>query len=141
MRYLQALLRTLVALPIVVVAIGVSAPGLTAQNPTPPIAKTIAKIDTLHGDVLTDNYFWIRDKTKPEVIAYLNAENAYTAARMKHTEPLQQKLYDEMLSRVKETDLSVPYRDNGYLYWTATEKGKSYPIYMRRRAVAGSPEE
>jgi oligopeptidase B len=139
MRHLQALVRTIVALPIV--AIATSAPRLAAQNPTPPIAKTTAKIDTLHGDVLTDNYFWIRDKTNPEVIAYLNAENAYTAARMKHTEPLQQKLYDEMLSRIKETDLSVPYRDAGYLYWTATEKGKSYPIYMRRRSAAGSPEE
>ncbi len=99
------------------------------------------RIDTIHADVVTDNYFWIRDKTNPEVISYLNAENAYTTARMKHTEALQQKLYDEMLSRIKETDVSVPYRENGYLYWTATEKGKSYPTFMRRRARAGSPDE
>ncbi|MFL5569522.1 MAG: S9 family peptidase, partial [Gemmatimonadaceae bacterium] len=68
-------------------------------------------------------------------------ENAYTAAKMKHTEALQQKLYDEMLGRIKETDVSVPFRDNGYLYWTATEKGKSYVIRMRRKAAAGSKDE
>jgi oligopeptidase B len=138
MRVLRTLTFTFAAIPIVLAG---SADLLKAQNPTPPRAKPVARIDTLHGDIRTDNYFWLRDKTNPEVIAYLNAENAYTAARMKHTEPLQQKLYDEMLSRIKETDLSVPYRDNGYLYWTATEKGKSYPIYMRRRAATGSPEE
>ena len=60
---------------------------------------------------------------------------------MKHTEALQQKLYDEMLSRIKETDVSVPYRENGYLYWTATEKGKSYPIFMRHRAATGAADE
>jgi oligopeptidase B len=138
MRRLRLLASSLAVLPIVVAA---PALQLGGQDVTPPKATVKPKIDTLHGDVLTDNYFWIRYKTNPEVIAYLNAENAYTAARMKHTEPLQQKLYDEMLSRIKETDLSVPYRDAGYLYWTATEKGKSYPIYMRRRAAAGSPEE
>ena len=99
MRNLQALVRTFAALSIV--ATLASAPRLTAQDPTPPVAKAIARIDTLHGDVVTDNYFWIRDKTNPEVISYLNAENAYTTARMKHTEALQQKLYDEMLSRIK----------------------------------------
>ncbi|HEX9084384.1 MAG TPA: S9 family peptidase [Gemmatimonadaceae bacterium] len=117
------------------------APPLSAQDPAPPIAKTVARIDTLHGDIRTDNYFWIREKTNPDVISYLNAENAYTAAKMKHTEALQQKLYDEMLSRIKETDVSVPYRENGYLYWNATEKGKSYATFMRRRAAAGSPDE
>ena len=75
-------------------------------DPKPPVARIIPKVDTLHGDVLTDNYFWIRDKNNPEVISYLNQENAYTAARMKHTEALQQKLYDEMLGRIKENDLS-----------------------------------
>src|SRR5450759_2003102 len=81
-----------------IVAGAVSPLRLAAQDPTPPVAKTIAKIDTLHGDIRTDNYFWIREKTNPDVISYLNAENAYTAARMKHTEALQQKLYDETVS-------------------------------------------
>src|SRR6185503_16856163 len=101
-------------------------PGLAAQDVTPPVATIRPRIDTLHGDVRTDNYFWIREKTNPQVIAYLDAENVYTAAKMKHTEALQQKLYDEMLGRIKENDLSVPYLDNGYWYYNRTEKGKSY---------------
>ena len=141
MRYVKTSSKSLVALSIV--AIASSAPRLAAQTPapTPPIAKTIAKIDTLHGDVLTDNYFWIRDKTNPEVIKYLEAENAYTTARMKHTEALQQKLYDEMLGRIKETDNSVPFRDNGYWYYNRTEKGKSYPIRLRKKGTLDAPEE
>ncbi|MFL5634818.1 MAG: S9 family peptidase, partial [Gemmatimonadaceae bacterium] len=114
---------------------------LAAQDLKPPIATVKPKIDTLHGDIRTDNYFWIREKTNPDVISYLNAENAYTAAKMKHTEALQQKLYDEMLGRIKETDVSVPFRENGYLYWTATEKGKSYVIRMRKKAAPGAKDE
>jgi oligopeptidase B len=114
---------------------------LAAQDLTPPSAKVIARIDTLHGDIRTDNYFWIREKTNPEVISYLNAENAYTAAKMKHTEALQQRLYDEMLGRIKETDLSVPFRDHGYWYYNRTEKGKSYPIHLRKKGSLDAPEE
>jgi oligopeptidase B len=119
----------------------VSASDMRAQDVRPPVARVVPKVDTLHGEVRTDNYFWIRNKSDPQVLAYLNAENAYTEAKMKHTEALQKKLYDEMLARIKENDISVPYRENGYLYWTATEKGKSYPIYMRRRASAGASDE
>jgi oligopeptidase B len=137
MRRLRFLVNCLVVLPIV----GTYVSRLDAQDLKPPVATVKPKIDTLHGDVRTDNYFWIREKANPDVISYLNAENAYTTARMKHTEALQQKLYDEMLGRIKETDVSVPYRDNGYLYWNATEKGKSYATFMRRRAAAGSPDE
>jgi len=139
MRHLRVLPSLLAALSIVAVVI--AAPPLAAQDPTPPVAKTVAKIDTLHGDIRTDNYFWIREKTNPDVISYLNAENAYTTARMKHTEALQQKLYDEMLGRIKETDLSVPFRDNGYWYYNRTEKGKSYPIRLRKRGSLDAPEE
>jgi oligopeptidase B len=121
--------------------VSLSAAPLAAQDLAPPVAKTIAKIDTIHGDVITDNYFWIREKTNPQVISYLNAENAYTAAKMKHTEALQQKLYDEMLGRIKETDLSVPYRDNGYWYYNRTEKGKSYPIRLRKKGSLDAPEQ
>src|SRR3954463_3444940 len=138
MRRLVVTARSLTVLSIVV---GFSAPGLAAQDLRPPVATVKPKVDTLHGEIRTDNYFWIREKTNPEVISYLNAENAYTEAKMKHTEALQQKLYDEMLSRIKENDVSVPYRDHGYLYWTATEKGKAYPIFTRRRVAAGSPDE
>ena len=139
MRHLRVLPSLLAALSIVAVVI--AAPPLAAQDPTPPVAKTIARIDTLHGDVRTDNYFWIREKTNPDVISYLNAENAYTTAKMKHTEALQQKLYDEMLGRIKETDLSVPYHDKGYWYYNRTEKGKSYPIRLRKKGSLDAPEE
>ena len=140
MRRLRLLTTCFAALPIVLAS--ASPFRLSAQAPTtPPIAKTIAKIDTLHGDVLTDNYFWIRNKSDPEVIKYLEAENAYTTARMKHTEALQQKLYDEMLGRIKETDNSVPFRDNGYWYYNRTEKGKSYPIRLRKKGTLDAPEE
>src|SRR6185437_1416227 len=93
----------------------------TGQDLRPPIATLHPKIDTLHGEIRTDNYFWLREKTNPDGVAYLNAETAYTEAQMRHTETLQKKLYDEMLARVKETDVSVPYPEHGYLYWTATE--------------------
>ena len=139
MRRIRLLVSSLAALSIVVTF----ASRLEAQAPAlmPPVATVKPKIDTLHGEVRTDNYFWLREKSNPEVTSYLEKENAYTAARMKHTEALQQKLYDEMLGRIKETDVSVPFRENGYLYWTATEKGKSYPIFMRRRATAGAADE
>ncbi|HEY5022003.1 MAG TPA: S9 family peptidase [Gemmatimonadaceae bacterium] len=132
-------LRLLAALSIVVTT--VSSPSLKAQDLTPPRAMMKPKVDTIHGDVITDNYFWIREKSNPQVIAYLEKENAYTAAKMKHTEALQQKLYDEMLSRIKETDLSVPYADHGYWYSNRTEKGKNYPIHIRKRGSLAAPEE
>ncbi len=114
---------------------------LAAQDVRPPTARIITKIDTLHGEVRTDNYFWIRNKSNPEVISYLDSENAYTAAKMKHTEALQKKLYDEMLSRIKETDLSVPYLDHGYWYYNRTEKGKDYPVHVRKKGNLSAPEE
>src|ERR1039458_9412837 len=80
---------------------------VAAPLPAPPVAKRVEKIVTLHGEARSDPYFWLRDKPNQEVAAYLEAENAYTAAVMKPTEPLQDALYSEMLSHVKETDLSV----------------------------------
>jgi oligopeptidase B len=138
MRRVPLFVSSLAFLPMVA---GLSAATSAAQDLRPPVATMKPKVDTLHGEIRTDNYFWIREKTNPDVIAYLNAENAYTEAKMKHTEALQKKLYDEMLSRIKENDVSVPYRENGYLYWNATEKGKSYPIRMRRKATAGARDE
>jgi oligopeptidase B len=111
------------------------------QAPSPPVAKRVPKVTEINGHKLTDNYFWLRDKKNPEVKAYLDAENAYADALMKSTEPLQKKLYDEMLSRVKETDVEVPYRDGDYLYYSRTEAGKQYPIRCRKKARADAPEE
>jgi oligopeptidase B len=111
------------------------------EAPRPPMAKKVAKVDTLHGDKLVDEYFWMRDRKNPEVKAYLETENAYADAFMKATEPLQAKLYDEMLGRIKETDLSVPYRQAGYFYYSRTEKGKQYPIYCRKKGSLEAAEQ
>ena len=87
----------------------------------------------LHGDVRVDDYAWLRDRENPQVIAYLDAENAYTAGCMRHTEPLQETLFEEMLGRIKEDDSEVPVRRDDWLYYARTEQGKPYPIYCRRR--------
>jgi oligopeptidase B len=126
-------------------ALAAGASGLAANDgtevPKPPMAKKIAKVDTLHGEKLVDEYFWLRDRKNPEVKAYLETENAYADAFMKPTEPLQAKLYEEMLSRIKETDLSVPYRQAGYFYYSRTEKGKQYPIYCRKKGSLEATEQ
>src|ERR1700742_4170049 len=100
----------------------------TATLPAPPVAKKVPKTTEINGRTLVDNYFWLRDKPNPDVKAYLEAENVYTDAVMKPTEGLQKKLYDEMLGRVKETDVEVPYKEAEYFYYTRTEAGKQYPI-------------
>jgi oligopeptidase B len=109
--------------------------------PTPPVAARVPHPTTVHGDTRPDDYFWLREKSSPEVAAYLEAENAYTDAVMAPTEPLQDALYREMLARIKETDLSVPYREGGYFYYSRTEEGKQYPIFCRRKGDLEAPEE
>ncbi|HYJ47866.1 MAG TPA: hypothetical protein VEV81_14720, partial [Pyrinomonadaceae bacterium] len=108
-----------------------------AQNnlvtPQPPMAKKNPKTTDIHGEKLVDNYFWLREKNNPEVLAYLEAENAYTESVMKPTQALQAALYKEMLGHIKETDQTVPYHDGDYFYYSRTEAGKQYPIYCRRR--------
>lgn len=113
----------------------------SSSLPAPPMAKKVPKVTEVNGVKLVDNYFWLRDKKNPEVKAYLEAENAYTDAVMKPTEALQKKLYDEMLSRIKETDVEVPYKDGGYFYYVRTEAGKQYPIHCRKRGSMDAPEE
>src|SRR5215475_5396177 len=122
-----------------------SKPALAgAQSPpetaTPPTAKIVPVETILHGDLRMDNYAWLREKENPDVLAYLEAENAYTDAILKPTETLQEKLYQEMLGRIQQTDLSVPYRLRAYFYFTRTEEGKQYPIRVRSKADAARPE-
>jgi len=112
-----------------------------AQVPSAPVAKPIPSKTTLHDDTRVDNYVWLREKENPEVIAYLNAENAYTDAVLKPTEAFQESLYNEMLSRIQQTDLSVPYALRGFQYFTRTEEGKQYPIHFRRQDSANAPDE
>ena len=107
----------------------------------PPSAKIIPKVDSVHGDVRVDNYFWMREKTDPEVIAYLESENAYTESVMKPTEEFQAALYKEILGRIKQTDLSVPYKYGEYWYYTRTEEGKQYPVYCRRHRSMDGVEQ
>jgi oligopeptidase B len=110
-------------------------------TPAPPVAARVARTETLHGDVRVDDYYWLREKSNPEVAAYLEAENAYADAVLRHTVPFQESLYREMLARIQETDLSVPYREGAYLYYARTEEGKQYPIYCRKRGSLEGPEE
>ncbi len=111
------------------------------QLPKPPVAKVVPKVDTLHGDICVDNYYWLRDKSNPEVIKYLEDENSYTEAVTQHTEKFQQKLYEEMVGRIKETDLTVPVRNGDYYYYSRTEEGKQYRIYCRKKGSLDAEEE
>ena len=120
---------------------GLPAGAMLAGDPEPPAPQKVPHMQTLHGDTLKDDYFWMREKDNPKVRAFLEAENAYTAAFMKPTEEFQKSLYDEMLGRIKETDLSVPYRDGGWFYYARTEKGQQYPIYCRKKGSLDAPEE
>ena len=106
----------------------------------PPVATPEPKPLNIHGTQLQDDYAWLRDKGSPRVTAYLEAENAYTSAAMEGTEALQSALYDEILSHIKEDDVSVPYRDGAWEYLSRTEKGLQYPRFCRR-AADGSGEE
>ena len=114
---------------------------LTITALLPPVAKQIAKVDTIHGESRLDNYFWLRDKTSPEVLAYLDSENAYTETVMKPTEEFQEELYKEILGRIKQTDLSVPYRYGEYWYYARTVEGEQYSIHCRKRGSIEAPEE
>jgi oligopeptidase B len=109
----------------------------------PPAAKVVPKTLEAHNDKRIDNYHWIRDDARknPDMIAYLEAENAYLESVMKPTEALQKKLYDEILGRIKQTDESVPYRKGDYWYYTRTVEGKQYSISCRKKGSLDAPEE
>ncbi len=106
----------------------------------PPVAKKIPKSSTIHGDTRVDEYAWLRDKTNPDVISYLKSETAYADEVMAPYESFRQKLYDEMLARIKQTDVNVPYRKGAWYYNSRTEQGKQYPIFVRQKSL-DAPEE
>src|SRR6266850_5988641 len=112
-----------------------------ATSPQPPMAERKPKTTNIHGETMVDDYFWLREKTNPSVTAHLQAENAYAELVMKPTAALQEKLYNEMLSHIKQTDVNVPYRWGGYFYYSRTEEGKQYPIYCRKRGSLEAQEE
>jgi len=113
--------------------------GTTASQP--PMAEKKPKVTKIHGDTLVDDYFWLREKSNPRVIEHLKAEDAYAEATMKPTAPLREKLYKEMLSHIKQTDVNVPYRWGAYFYYTRTEEGKQYPIFCRKHGSLDAKEE
>jgi len=106
-----------------------------------PVAKKIPHRLEMHGDVRIDNYYWLNDRENPEVIDYLNQENAYREFVMAGTKDLQQKLYDEMVGRIKKDDSSVPYQLEGWWYYTRYEGEKEYPLYCRKKGSLEAPEE
>lgn len=117
----------------------------TPTHLTPPVAPIHPVQTKIHSRTLADDYAWLRDRDTPpdntEVLAYLEAENAYTSAVTAPDEPLRQTLYQEMLSHIKETDVSVPFRENRFWYYSRTEQGLQYPIYCRKPGIAGRPTE
>jgi oligopeptidase B len=118
--------------------------GVTLQAQTqtaPPVAPRIEHREQRHGATVIDEYFWLREKSNPEVIKYLEAENQYTSAITKELKPFEEALYQEMLARIKQTDLSVPVRRGPYLYYSRTEEGKQYPIQCRRKGTMEAAEE
>ena len=129
--------KTKFPLILATLVLAMSNASAAANATTPPVAAKTPWQETRHGEVVTDDYRWMHNKDKPEVIAHLNAENAYTEAMTADIKPLSDKLYAEIKGRIQEVDLSVPVRRGDYFYYTRFEAGKQYPINARRRAGAG----
>lgn len=115
--------------------VAVTAMVHTQHSPAPPAAPRVEHKEIRHGEAVIDPYFWLREKTNPEVVKYLEAENAYTEAMTGDLRALRDALYKEMLARIKQTDLSVPVREGAYYYYSRTEEGKQYPIFCRKPAA------
>lgn len=111
------------------------------NKPIPPTAEKRKYIETIHGIERVDNYYWLREKTNPEVINYLEQENSYTEVMTEHLKDNEEKLYNEFLSRIQETDLSVPVKIGEYYYYSRTEEGKNYSIYCRKKGSLEAEEE
>ena len=107
----------------------------------PPKAKKIPKELSIHGDTRIDNYYWLNDREDQAVIDYLNAENKYKDSVLKPTKKFQEKLFKEIVGRIKQTDMSVPYKKDGYWYFSKYKKGKEYPIYLRKKGSLKAKQE
>ncbi|HEU5171164.1 MAG TPA: S9 family peptidase [Gemmatimonadales bacterium] len=128
--------------PTAAAAVRLAAPaGVAAAPDEPPRARPIPRFDRRHNDIRLDEFHWLRERDSAEVLAYLEAENAYTARAMQSTEPLQEALYRELLGRIQETDLTVPEPLDQFLYYSRTEAGRQYPIFCRRQDAEGAGEE
>ena len=125
---------------LIIMAIGIIG-SVACSNVQQPDVKQVPKKLVMHGDTRIDNYYWLNNRDNKEVINYLEEENKYTKAILKPTEKFQEDLFQEMKSRIKETDESVPYKKNGYYYYTRYEEGKEYPIYCRKKGNLDNNEE
>ncbi len=110
--------------------------AVLANNPKPPVAVRKPHVETHHGETVRDDYFWLREKSNPEVVKYLEAENAYTESQTKNLKPFADALYKELLGRIKQTDLSVPVRRGEWFYYSRTVEGQQYPIQCRKHGSA-----
>ena len=111
--------------------------------PAPPVAAVRPHVVESPNGNRTDEYYWLRDDTREnrDVLSYLDAENAYKAAMTAHTQALEDKVYEEIVGRIKQDDATVPYRLRGYWYYTRFETGKEYPVYARKPGTLDAPEE
>ncbi|MCP3957623.1 MAG: S9 family peptidase [bacterium] len=109
--------------------------------PEPPTAKIAPHELEQHGHRRVDDYYWLKKREDPEVVSYLEAENAYFDAVMQHTEPLQETLYEEIVGRIKKDDNSVPYKRDGYYYYTRFVEGGEYPLHCRKKGTLDAEEE
>ncbi len=115
--------------------------GCDAKSVEPPVAEKIPIRLEMHEHVRIDDYHWLKERDNPKVIAYLEAENKYTEAETAHTAGLQEKLFQEFMERIKQMDMSVPYKRDDYFYYSRTEEGKEYPIYCRKEGTLEGPEQ
>jgi oligopeptidase B len=141
MKLHRLLLASLFVISIIAFVNVMAQDGNKSSMLQPPVTEKKPKITEINGDRLVDNYFWLREKSNPAVIAHLEAENAYTAAMMKPTEGLQDQLYKEILSHIKQTDTNVPYRWGDYFYYSRTVEGQQYPIFCRKHGNLNAPEQ
>jgi oligopeptidase B len=113
----------------------------SAPAPQPPVAEKIHTEKPINGAVLVDDYVWLRERSSPQVRQYLEAENAYAEAVTASQKPFAEKLYQETLSHIKQSDTTVPYQKHGYWYYSRTEEGKQYPVLCRKKETLSAPEE
>ena len=126
---------------ILLALVSATAHSQSAPAPKPPVAEKIHTEKAINGAVLTDDYAWLREMTNPSVVKYLEAENAFAEQVTADEKPFAEKLYNETLSHIKQTDTAVPYRKRGYWYYTRTEEGKQYPILCRKKETLSASEE
>ncbi|MCK4573401.1 MAG: S9 family peptidase, partial [candidate division Zixibacteria bacterium] len=138
---MMAIRRATYGLLLVLGAVLIGQSCIQKRKPIPPVARISTVENNLHGATWTDDYFWLRERGKPQVMDYLTAENAYAEAVMGHTADLREELYRQMRGRIKEEDYTVPVKDGDYYYYDRTEEGKQYSIQCRKKGKLEATEE